>query len=134
MRFDPLVLTKLVKYYLNGVLFGLVSWALQFFFYKTMISLFPDSALILSIYLSFFVVLVLNYFSQRLLVFRSPGKKLNFGVVSFLAIIAVSIVSEMLHHLFENFNFGAVDYFYYPMAALFVSPFIFLIKLKFVFK
>jgi hypothetical protein len=122
-----------IKFFINGGFIGVLSWFLQLFFFYVYESIFEKSnfSYSLSVYSSFVIAMIINFFTQSIFVFGKNGNLFIFIIVGFLAITMVNLLSLFLINIIPV---EGIVYFAYPLSALVISPFVFFIKSKLVFK
>jgi hypothetical protein len=122
-----------IKFFVNGGIIGFLSWVLQLIFLNIFKSFFESFTLAhsFSIYTSFVVTLIINFFAQRIFVFNKNGNFFLFFIIGILAITVVNLLSLIIIYLFPIEN---LTLFAYPLSAVILSPFVFIIKSKIVFR
>ncbi len=124
---------QFLRFFINGGVMGLLSWALQLIIFNTLMKLHIPAthAIYLSILTSFLFILLVNFVSQKNFVFKQNGNFFKFAFISFLAISAVSLVaSALMVYLQEKV---ILHWLIYPFSALALSPIVFLLKKRCVF-
>ena len=136
LKFHMLKRNSFVRFMLNGAIMGLFSWALQYFFFIILndYAFYFKYKLATSVWLSFCIVLFINYFSQRKLVFKRSGNFFSFLTATLIAILLVGILAEFVLTHLVNAGFENLSFLAYPIAALTIAPLTFLAKRNFVFR
>ena len=126
------------RFVLNGGLVGLLSWGIQVLSFSLGRLMQPQldmrTILLGSILFSFSIVVVINFYLQRKHVFREKGIFLNFLAINLIAIFFVGVVTDGVVKVLLPILSGAVVFIAYPIAALALSPIVFLLKRFFVFR
>ena len=125
---------KFIRFLINGGIIGLVSWLLQVLIYWGLL-LLPkiEYKLTISIYLSFVVVIFINFHTLKKYVFKSNGLLYRFILATTVVVVIIGITSEVVFNGLYSRLPDIAPYISYPFSALIVSPFSFYIKNRFVF-
>lgn len=125
-----------VKFLINGGVIGILSWAFQLLFYFAIDAISPsfEDKITYSVYLAFIVVLLINFFSLKKIVFRSDGMFYKFVIVTSLVIFLVGKLAGVLLPYLNSIIPDFALYICYPAAALILAPFSFILKKVLVFQ
>ena len=138
IKFKELSSKPFLLFLINGGIIGVLSWGIQYYIFKAMLLLFNESIhllYMLSVLITFACVVILNFISQKKVVFRSNSNKfLLFIFISLVSISMVSCLSYFLHVYFSYLVLDKYSYFIYPISAILISPITFFMKKNFVFK
>ena len=136
LKYVELLRSGFIYFMINGGSIGLFSWVLQLLlYYSTEFIDFPNAYRVtFSVWASFVVVMVINFITQKKLIFKRRGSFLRFGLSTTFLIFCVSVLSAFLYGLIEPLNVGYAEIFSYPLSALIFAPIAYYIKSKFVFK
>jgi len=126
---------KFIRFLINGGFIGLISWLIQTFIYWVLL-FFPvvSYKMSLSIYLSFIVVIFINFYTLKKYVFKATGLFNRFLVATTFVIIVIGFLSEIIFNILSTWFPNTAQFLSYPVAAIMISPVSFFIKDKFVFE
>jgi hypothetical protein len=129
---------QFVRFILNGGFFGLLSWLFQdrvFDIIKNYSgSSNMDMQYSISVLITFSVIVILNFASQKKLVFRTTtGSIRDFVASSLFVILIVAMLSYFFHKAFSISAYASFAGFSYPLAAIVTAPIAFFIKKRFIF-
>ena len=132
--------SRFMRFIINGGVIGLISWILQIIFYNLLLSLggFDEEIdsifYAISVMLTFSLVVLLNFFTQkRFVFFAKKGAIWVFVASSFFVVGVVTILSYLLHSIFDSSELRAFASYAYPIAAITTAPLAYHIKKRFVF-
>lgn len=127
------ILSKYVKFFLNGGVVGLFSWIVQLVALYLFEVLFGvnNMTYTLSVYAAFILSMLVNFYNQKKFVFKVNGNFYIFLLISLCAITVVNFISLLM---INYIDLNMISKFAYPLSAIVISPLVFLLKNKFVFK
>ena len=93
-----MILRQYIKFFINGGILGLVSWALQLIIYR---AIGADSSLAYAIAtaITYVPLIVINFIIQRRWIFRREGLFWRFVLANLTIMLLVSLFSPLCRHL-----------------------------------
>lgn len=141
LKLTTLVECHFIKFLINGGLLGLLSWLIQTALFKFIVTfsysqnLASSTAYGFSVVITFSIIAILNFHSQKRLVFKTKnGKFINFLLITLFLIILVSSVSTIIFEFLISNHMHSYLYLSYPISALLLCPIAFMMKKKLIFK
>jgi len=125
-----------VRFLINGGSIGVISWGLQILIYNFLLTIntLTQYAGLLSVYISFCLVLLLAFFSMKTFVFQRAGLWHRFLLSAGLIIIFVGLCTELLISFFDFVGLSSgYSHVAYPLAAILFAPLSYALKNFFVF-
>ena len=125
---------QFVKFFINGVFFGLLAWGVQLTIYTLLAN---DSSLFFGVssFIASFIILSMNFIAQKKWIFKSAGVFKHFLIASVLMIILISILSPLIRDFIAVFvSVSWADIMGYPLAAVISSLPSFLLQRHWVFR
>ena len=121
-------------FFINGILIGIITWGLQYYLYGQ----FGGGTSLgyaIATLLSFSLMLVVNFFIQKHLIFKRYGYFLRYILADIFILILVTLLAPLCRlGVAVFFNVGLGDKFGFILAALITSFPSFYIRKKWVFR
>jgi hypothetical protein len=135
MKRSLLLNKPFVKFLLSGGLVGALSWVLQLiiYYFLEMFSITEGYTVAISVWLTFSVIIFVNYFMIKRYVFQRPGNWWRFFAATTFMIWLVGLLAQMVPDLISTFELTLNAAFYYPLSALTLAPISYVIKKHMVF-
>ncbi|RCX00373.1 GtrA-like protein [Marinomonas foliarum] len=130
-----LLSSSLFRFFLNGGVIGLLSWILQaaFLYLFLTFDFFSEYGPAISVWLAFFIILFLNFFSMKKFVFNKDGSPLKFLISTTLMIFLAGLLTQFITEKIYSYGLDGFVYLSYPVSALLISPLSYVIKKNIVF-
>ena len=128
------MISKYPIFFINGVLFGLLSWLIQI----TILSFFVNPSSYqysFSVFISFSILIYFNFLSQKNIIFKKKGLFLKFLIANIFIMALITFSSPIIRLLLLDGSLSSyANLLSYPITALLFSFLSYYLKYKFVFK
>ena len=137
-KIKALVRSRIFKhyamYFINGSILGIVALELQSLIFE-MVYFESRFFYPLSVAFTCSILIPINFFIQRKIIFKKKGQFLKFIMITFSGIFLVSITSSLIKGMLSLFLSGKyIEQLSFILAALIISLPIFLLKRSYVFR